>query len=256
MKHNGNAYDLGEVVWIERQKTGDSLKAIAVKLGVTKNQVSSALYRFEGKLSKLETKKTGQETTQNGAWENPDAESKSIAQNAANVVSDPFPTVSETTKTVSFWREWWRVFHPADLLYYLAISLAAVGIIQALHMVGYPVAVLFCAGAFIALHGIKTETGWNRLPHFAIMLVIEAGGFVAHTVWANRALWNRVKDLPLDIWAYKYPNDLGEIEQIWRGSDVEIPGTIALGVAGFMLAFTLYVCWLAIQNSRVGDGIK
>jgi len=118
-----------------------------------------------------------------------------------------------------------------------------------LHLPGYPVAVLFCAGAFIALHGIKTTAGWKRLPHFAIMAVIEAGGFVAHRVWANTALWEGVKSLPLDIWEYQYAVPGVGIVSEWHGKDMAVPGEIAIAIAGFMLAFTLYVCWLAVQNS-------
>lgn len=198
---------------------------------------------------RIETNETRERNVETGATANETQKTAQSENDVLNAENDVL-TVSKAFQSVSFWREWRDNFHPADLLYYIAVSLAAVGIVNALRLVGYPVAVLFCAGAVIALHGIKTTTGWKQVPHFVIIAVIEAGSFAAHTVWANTALWEAVKDLPLDIWVNKYRNDLGEIVYLYGGNDVQVPGKIALGIASFMLACTVYVCWLAVQNSK------
>lgn len=228
-------------VLISQGWTNEEIKAVHVCRNIPFDTLRLWRFRMKPKNETPETLHETPETADNTAM-------NEQGENTLSAVENDETPVSKPLQSVSFWREWLDTFHPADLLYYLAVALAAAGIVQALHLVGYPVAVLFCSGAFIALHGIKTCRGWKRLPHFAIMSVIEGGSFTAHTVWANTALWGGVKGLPLDIWENKYRNDMGEIVYLYGGNDVAVPGTIAIGIASFMLAFTLYVCWLAVQK--------
>jgi len=56
--------------------------------------------------------------------------------------------------------------------------------------------------------------------------------------------------LPLDIWANKYRNDLGEVVMLYGGSDVDKPFYIAVGVASVLFACAAYACIIALQGKR------
>lgn len=141
-------------------------------------------------------------------------------------------------------------FHPADVLFYGVILIGCNGITKALHPVGIFVAVALFGVATISLHGLKTLRGWARLPHGVLMLVSEFAFFVSDLKWANEALWSNVKGLPLDIWANKYRNDLGEVVMLYGGSDVDKPFYIAVGVASVLAACAAYACIIALQGKR------
>lgn len=141
-------------------------------------------------------------------------------------------------------------FHPADLLFYGVVLIGCNGITKALQPVGIFVAVALFGVATISLHGLKTLSGWARLPHGVLMLVSEFAFFVSDLKWANEALWSNVKGLPLDIWANKYRNDLGEVVMLYGGSDVDKPFYIAVGVASVLAACAAYACIIALQGKR------
>jgi len=73
-------------------------------------------------------------------------------------------------------------FHPADLLFYGVILIGCNGITSALHTVGLFVSVAMFGVATISLHGLKTLSGWARLPHGFFLLLTEAGFFVSDVI--------------------------------------------------------------------------
>lgn len=141
-------------------------------------------------------------------------------------------------------------FHPADLLFYGVILIGCNGITKALHLVGLFVSIAMFGVAVISLHGLKTLRGWARLPHGFFLLLTEAGFFVSDVIWANNALWANIGSLPLDIWANKYRNDLGEVVMLYGGSDVDKPFYIAIGVASVLFACAAYACIIALQGRK------
>lgn len=149
-----------------------------------------------------------------------------------------------------FMREFAKVFHPVDLLYYSCVAIAGAGCVSVLHEIGYAVAGIYFAVAVFALHFVKTRNGLSRLPHLLMLAFVEIIGAVSHISWANDRLWANVKSLPLDIWENKYRNDLGEVVMLYGGTDVSVPFYIACGVAVVMFFCGVYVCVIAIQNSK------
>lgn len=148
-----------------------------------------------------------------------------------------------------FIREFARAFHPADLLYYGCVSISGIGIIQALHVIGYVVSAVFFSVAVLALFFVKVRNGWARVPHLLALALVECGVFVSDFYWSNALLWANVKTLPINIWVEKYRNGAGEVVEFYAGPGAEIPSYIAAGVATVMLFCGVYVVAIAIQNS-------
>lgn len=141
-------------------------------------------------------------------------------------------------------------FHPADLIYYGCLFIACNAITGALHGIGYAVAVIVAAVSFVALQGVKSETGWRRGGHIALLAFFEVVFFALHWWWANNALWSNVAGLPFDIWANKYRDSTGELVHLYGGSDLDKPFLVAVGVAVIMLVCTVYVVWISIQAAK------
>lgn len=157
---------------------------------------------------------------------------------------------SKTDETQGFLAKCVSNFHPADLIYYGCLFIACNAITGALHSIGYAVAVIVAAVSFVALQGVKSETGWRRGGHIALLAFFEVVFFALHWWWANNALWSNVAGLPFDIWANKYRDSTGELVHLYGGSDLDKPFLVAVGVAVIMLVCTIYVVWISIQAAK------
>jgi len=173
-----------------------------------------------------------------------------MQRNATQETAQPMQeNTQETPQKAGFALEFARAFHAADLLYYSCVAISGAGIIQALHLIGYAVAVVFFSVAVLALHFVKVRTGWARLPHLLALALVETGVFISDYSWANSLLWANVKTLPLQIYVEKYKNGAGETVAFYAGPDASTPSYIAAGVAFVMLCCGVYVVAICIQNS-------
>lgn len=159
-------------------------------------------------------------------------------------------TTEKTQVDSGFWQKCVANFHPADLVYYTCVAIALQPIFGALQVVGRPVAAIVASVAFVALQGIKSETGWKRVTHLALFGFFEVVFFALHYSWANNALWANVSALPLDIWANKYRDGTGDIVHLYGGSDLDKPFYIAIGIAVVMLVCSVYVVAISIQAAK------
>lgn len=139
-------------------------------------------------------------------------------------------------------------FHPADLLYYTGVALACAALVATLQGVGYPVAGCIALVAAIALQGVKTSQGVERVVYAAFALLFEAACFLVHIAWANAALWRNVKALPFDIWQTQYFSaDMGKMVDVWQGQTAW-PGYCAIGVAVVLFVCSLFAFWIAVSG--------
>lgn len=185
-----------------------------------------------------------------------------VATDATQNATDATPEIpvqrgEETAKTPEktqvepgFWEKCVAHFHPADLVYYTCVAIALHPILATLQGIGKPVAAIVASVVFVALQGIKSETGWKRALHLAVFSFFEVVFFVLHFSWGNNALWANVSALPLDIWPNKYRDATGEIVHLYGGSDLDKPFYIAIGIAVVMLVSCLYVVAIAIQAAK------
>lgn len=171
-------------------------------------------------------------------------------QKVEKLESEETHEVSQHEKAPGFIREFIRVAHPADLLYYACVGIAGAGAVSALDTIGWAVAGIYMAVAVLALYFIKVREGWARMPHLLAMGIVEIVGAVSHISWANTSLWKRINSLPLKIWVEKYQNGAGETVAFMAGPDAEKPFAIACGIAAVMFFCGVYVVAISIQNSN------
>lgn len=179
-------------------------------------------------------------------------------QNATDATPKiPVQHSEETAKTPvkiqvepGFWKKCVANFHPADLVYYTCVAIALHPIVATLQDIGKPVAAIVASVAFVALQGIKSETGWKRATHLALFGFFEVVFFALHFSWANNALWANVSALPLTIYRTKFRDNVGDIVHLYQGSDLEIPFYIAIGIAVVMLVCSVYVVAIAVQAAK------
>lgn len=181
------------------------------------------------------------------------------ATQSATVATPEIPVQrdGETAKTPvktqvepGFWKRCVANFHPADLVYYTCVAIALHPIVATLHSIGKPVAAIVASVAFVALQGIKSETGWKRATHLALFGFFEVVFFLLHFSWANNALWANVAGLPFDIWPNKYRDGTGAIVHLYGGSDLDKPFYVAIGIAVVMFVSSLYVVAIAVQAAK------
>lgn len=145
-------------------------------------------------------------------------------------------------------------FHPADLLFYAAVSVGCSGVSTALQSVGAVSMIVSCilfGVSFIALQGLKTAEGWiEKVFHGGFMLFVESVFFCSDLYWANKALWANVHNLPLDIWPNKYRDAAGDLVFLYGGSDIDKPFYIACGVAFVLFSAGAYACIIALQGRK------
>ena len=159
-------------------------------------------------------------------------------------------TAAETQVEPRFWKKCVANRHPADLVYYTCVAIALHPVVATLQGVGKPVAGIIASVAFVALQGIKSETGIRRFLHLALFGFFEVVFFLLHFSWANNALWANVAGLPFDIWPNKYRDATGEIVHLYGGSDLDKPFYVAIGIAVVMFVSSLYVVAIAIQAAK------
>lgn len=186
--------------------------------------------------------KVATDATQNAT----DATLKITVQRSEEIAKTPVKTQVEP----GFWEKCVANFHPADLVYYTCVAIALQAIIGALQSIGKPVAAIVASVAFVALQGIKSETGWKRATHLALFGFFEVVFFLLHFSWANNALWANVAGLPFDIWPNKYRDATGAIVHLYGGSDLDKPFYVAIGIAVVMLVCSVYVVAIAVQAAK------
>jgi len=222
---------------LERGDTCDEIMADSAMEGYNR----ATLRSLKKRMQKAKTATQAKEKTQT---ETP------MQRNATQCNADQMQeNTQETPQKAGFAREFEMAFHPADLLYYLCVAISVAGIVQALHLVGCAVAVVFFSVAVLGLHFVKVRTGWARVPHLLLLALVETGVFISDYSWANSLLWANVKTLPLQIWVEKYQNGAGETVAFYAGPDASTPSYIAAGVAFVMLCCGVYVVAISIQNS-------
>jgi hypothetical protein len=138
--------------------------------------------------------------------------------------------------------------HPAYLLYFASVGLACNAVANTLQGVGLPVAFIFGGAAFIALYGVATARGAWLWLNVAMMLFVEVVCAAVHLHWSNAALWANVNELPFNIWANKYRNDLGEVVMLYGGSDTDKPFLVACGIAVVLFVCSLFAGLTAYSN--------
>lgn len=169
----------------------------------------------------------------------------------AETPAQPLENAPERAVFVVFVKEALQNFHPADLLYYLGVAICCNAVANTLQGAGVFVAIIIGGVAFIALQGLKTETEWRRRLKYTLAFVgVELTAAISHVAWANEALWKNVRALPLDIWANKYRNDLGEVVMIYGGADVETPFKIACGIAAVLFLSGVFAFFISISNGK------
>lgn len=220
-------------VLISQGWTNEEIKAVHVCRNIPFDTLRRWRFRMKAKNETLhETPETASNTEMNTQGEN-----TSVAP------EKPFPPVSETFTGVSFWREWWQVSHPADLVFYGCVSIGCIGVAQALPVIGMAVAALWFCVAALFLHRTKMFARIGDIVTLALIEILV--GVPAHIAWANEALWANVTALPIEIQA-AYGG------QMWTGRGIETPFLLACYCAGVLVFFggaAVAVSTLAVQNS-------
>lgn len=214
--------------------TAEQIREVEVCADIPAETLRSWKYRMQQQTSKTETVKQKNET--------PETESETVATPATAQNS------AEKPAFVRFIGDFTRNFHPIDILFYASISIGFQGVASALHPVGVYVAAILVGVAVIALHGLKTLRGLQRIWHAVAMLFAEASFFASDVVWSNKALWSNISALPFDIWVNKYRNDAGELVLLYGGSDTDKPFYLACAVAFVLFFSALYACIIALQK--------
>ena len=233
MKLNGNATEITipeKVFWYV--ENGRSYGQTAETLAMSKSTVYKVYQR----------EKERRETFAQTAVNDSETITNEQQENVFVAPEKPFTPVSETFTERSFWREWWAVFHPADLVFYGCVSIGCIGVAQALPVIGVAVAALWFCVALLFLHRTKMFARIGDIVTLALIEILV--GVPAHIAWANNALWANVTALPIEM-------QLSYGGQMWTGRGIETPFYLACYCAGVLVFFggaAVAVSTLAVQN--------
>lgn len=175
-------------------------------------------------VKQVATPETAQQTAQPQTVEN-------AISNAENAVSP----VAKRFNSVSFFTEFARTFHPADLVFYGVVAIGCCGVSSALPGIGVAVSAVWFAVAALYLHRVKMYARWFDIALLAVFEVL--AGFVADWVWANNALWANIHNLPFKVYIEKYENGANELVAFYAGPDVELPAYVACYIAAMLVIF-------------------
>lgn len=164
-------------------------------------------------------------------------------------------SAQETTVLQDFVKTSFQNFHPADLLYYLGVSIACYGIVATFQGIGVAVSVLIGGVSVLALQGVKAASGWiERLPYAAAFLLVEIVTAISHIAWANASLWRNVAALPFDIYLYEgWSADAGRMKTYWMGQTAW-PFYSACGVAVVFFLTGVFVFFISLQSGKKQSG--
>jgi len=135
-----------------------------------------------------------------------------------------------------------------EVAYFTTVGITATGIITALQWIGVAVALVHCIVAYAALQRCKTaEATVDDLA--AVVFSGLAVGVPADIVWANKAVWANVGNLPLRIQATFN-------RTMYSGQDIEIPFYIACYIAGFLWVSGIVTAWMTLKTAKIQPQTK
>lgn len=168
-------------------------------------------------------------------------------------VSEPvLAPVSEKIKgrqsaSGQFFSEFCDAFHPSDLVFYGVVGIGCFGVSGTLPGVGIVIAALWMIVAVLVLHRCKV---FSRIGDFIFLAFIEiVVGSLSHIAWANKALWENVKSLPITVYVNRFRDGDNQLVLLWQG-ETELPFYIACYVAFILVAFGGYAVAVSVLANR------
>lgn len=153
-----------------------------------------------------------------------------------------------------FWRKVILEFSPYDLLYYVVMGIAVVGIIATLQLIGYAVAFVYMGVAIIALQRCKDQNAGKTTEIdlggvIALELLV---GLPAHVIWVNRVIWDNIKSMPFKAEVVHVAPSYTDGTSGGYVYDMQSPWPfgIAVYVASLLVVTACYACFMTLKVAR------
>lgn len=183
------------------------------------------------------------------------AETLQTTKNATGETPDKQPINAGKARFLPpFWQKVILEFSPYDLLYYVVMGIAVVGIVATLQVIGYAVAFVYMGVAVIALQRCKEQNaGKTAEIDLGGVIALELFvGFPAHVIWVNRVIWDNIRAMPFKVEVQHLPPtftdgmDAGYSYQMVSAW----PFYIAVYVALLLVVSACYACFMTLRVTR------
>lgn len=154
---------------------------------------------------------------------------------------------AETAKNTAGTLFLWLKANPYEVAYFTAVIISCIGIVTALQVVGLAVASVHAVVAFAALQRCKRANA-TADDLAAVVFSGLAVGVPSDIVWANKAVWQNVQNLPVNLRIVETFRDGGHAF-MWTGQ-ASAPFFIACYIAAFLWISTISTAWLTLRTAQ------
>lgn len=153
-----------------------------------------------------------------------------------------------------FWQKVILEFSPYDLLYYVVMGIAVVGIIATLQAIGYAVSFVYMGVAVIALQRCKELNAGktSEIDLGGVILLELFVGLPAHVIWVNRVIWDNIRAMPFKVEVKHLPPSFTDGTDGGYSYQMVSPWPfyISVYVASLLVVAACYACFMTLRIAR------